>query len=173
MKDDGLDKVTQNENSGLNSLQVGAGAVLLVTLLFLGVTIFSTYYEGVIDMSDLPAVDSNIEMTTTASGLQYQDKVVGDGAEALPGQNVTVHYTGWLTDGSKFDSSVDRGTPFDFPLGGGRVIKGWDEGVAGMKVGGIRVLVIPSDLGYGDSGAGASIPPGATLVFQVELLDVK
>jgi FKBP-type peptidyl-prolyl cis-trans isomerase len=110
---------------------------------------------------------------TTPSGLKYTDEVVGNGAAAQSGKTVFVHYTGWLTDGKKFDSSKDRGQPFSFPLGAGRVIKGWDEGVAGMKVGGKRRLVIPSSLGYGAAGAGGVIPPNATLVFEVELLDVK
>jgi FKBP-type peptidyl-prolyl cis-trans isomerase FkpA len=110
--------------------------------------------------------------TSTVSGLQYWDIVVGTGTTAVAGKNVSVHYTGWLTDGKKFDSSVDRGQPFMFPLGGGRVIKGWDEGVAGMKVGGKRQLRIPPELGYGARGAGGAIPPNATLIFDVELLDV-
>ncbi len=114
--------------------------------------------------------------TTTASGLQYEDTVVGDGAEAQPGGNVTVHYTGWLynegVQGAKFDSSKDRKDPFVFPLGAGMVIKGWDEGVKGMKVGGARTLIIPAALGYGARGAGGVIPPNATLKFDVELLAV-
>ena len=110
---------------------------------------------------------------TTSSGLQYWDIVVGTGATAVAGKPVKVHYTGWLTNGKKFDSSVDRGQPFSFPLGGGQVIKGWDEGVAGMKVGGKRQLRIPPELGYGARGAGGAIPPNATLIFDVELLDVK
>jgi len=110
---------------------------------------------------------------TTASGLKYEDLQVGDGAEAKSGDRVQVHYTGWLENGTKFDSSVDRGRPFEFPLGAGRVIRGWDEGVAGMKVGGKRKLVIPAALGYGDQGAGGVIPPGATLIFEVELLKVN
>lgn len=109
----------------------------------------------------------------TDSGLKYEDLVQGDGDLAEAGQNVSVHYTGWLTDGSKFDSSKDRDMPFDFPLGGGRVIRGWDEGVQGMKVGGTRKLTIPPQLGYGASGAGGVIPPNATLVFEVELLEIK
>jgi FKBP-type peptidyl-prolyl cis-trans isomerase FkpA len=109
---------------------------------------------------------------TTASGLIIDDLVAGEGAIAKAGQNVTVHYTGWLTDGTKFDSSKDRGDPFVFPLGGGRVIKGWDEGVQGMKVGGKRKLTIPPAIGYGARGAGGVIPPNATLVFEVELLKV-
>ncbi len=113
-------------------------------------------------------------MNTTASGLQYQDTVVGEGPQATPGQNVTVHYTGWLLNdgvqGAKFDSSKDRNDPFVFSLGAGMVIRGWDEGVAGMKVGGARTLLIPADLGYGARGAGGVIPPNATLKFDVELL---
>ena len=109
----------------------------------------------------------------TDSGLKYEDLVEGDGGLAEAGQNVSVHYTGWLTDGSKFDSSKDRNMPFDFPLGGGRVIRGWDEGVQGMKVGGTRKLTIPPQLGYGAAGAGGVIPPNATLVFEVELLEIK
>lgn len=108
---------------------------------------------------------------TTASGLQIQETLVGTGAEARAGQNVTVHYTGRLTSGTTFDSSVGRG-PFEFKLGAGMVIRGWDEGVAGMKVGGKRTLTIPPQLAYGASGAGGVIPPNATLVFDVELLEV-
>ncbi|UWX04218.1 FKBP-type peptidyl-prolyl cis-trans isomerase [Pseudoxanthomonas sp. NC8] len=112
--------------------------------------------------------------TTTASGLQFEDTVVGTGPEAAPGRNVTVHYTGWLyrdgEQGAKFDSSKDRDEPFIFALGAGMVIKGWDEGVQGMKVGGTRVLIIPPTLGYGARGAGGVIPPNATLKFEVELL---
>ena len=115
--------------------------------------------------------------TTTATGLQFEELTVGSGNTATAGQKVSVHYTGWLTQngnkGTKFDSSHDRGEPFVFPLGKGHVIKGWDEGVAGMKVGGKRKLTIPPGLGYGARGAGAVIPPNATLVFEVELLDVK
>lgn len=108
----------------------------------------------------------------TDSGLKYEDLAIGEGALATAGQEVTVHYTGWLTDGSKFDSSLDRNQPFQFSLGKGQVIRGWDEGVAGMKVGGRRKLTIPPQLGYGAAGAGGVIPPNATLVFEVELLEV-
>jgi peptidylprolyl isomerase len=116
-------------------------------------------------------------MMTTDSGLRYEDHKIGDGATATAGQQVSVHYTGWLDQGGekgkKFDSSVDRGRPFDFPLGAGRVIRGWDEGVAGMKVGGKRTLYIPSKLGYGARGAGGAIPPNADLIFDVEVLKVQ
>ena len=119
-----------------------------------------------------------MSITTTNSGLQYEDTVVGSGAEAKAGNYVTVHYTGWLqnddgSQGVKFDSSKDRNDPFQFPLGAGHVIRGWDEGVQGMKVGGARRLIIPASLGYGARGAGGVIPPNATLIFDVELLDVK
>ncbi len=116
-------------------------------------------------------------MTTTASGLEYDDTVIGSGDLASKGQSVTVHYTGWLyqdgQQGAKFDSSKDRRDPFVFSLGAGMVIRGWDEGVAGMRVGGTRVLIIPSALGYGARGAGGVIPPNATLKFEVELLGVS
>ena len=113
----------------------------------------------------------------TASGLQYEDVQVGTGEEATAGQYVTVHYTGWLQNadgsaGKKFDSSKDRNDPFQFPLGAGNVIQGWDQGVQGMKVGGVRKLIIPASLGYGARGAGGVIPPNATLIFEVELLGV-
>ncbi|MBX7148797.1 FKBP-type peptidyl-prolyl cis-trans isomerase [bacterium] len=115
--------------------------------------------------------------TTTASGLGIDDHVVGTGTEAVKGKKVTVHYTGWLNDkgqkGKQFDSSLTRGKPFDFMLGVGMVIPGWDEGVAGMKIGGKRTLYIPSKLGYGAQGAGAVIPPNADLIFDVELLGVQ
>ena len=114
-----------------------------------------------------------MSLITTTSGLQYEEVRVGTGATARSGQDVVVHYTGWLTDGRKFDSSRDRGEPFAFPLGAGQVIAGWDEGVAGMQVGGLRMLTIPPRLGYGEFGAGGVIPPNATLMFDVELLAVK
>jgi FKBP-type peptidyl-prolyl cis-trans isomerase FkpA len=120
------------------------------------------------------------KLSATVTTLQKNDVKQGNGAEAQAGKTAVVHYTGWLYDpaqpggkGTKFDSSVDRKQPFDFPLGGGRVIRGWDEGVVGMKVGGQRTLIIPPDMGYGARGAGGVIPPNATLIFDVELLDVK
>ena len=109
----------------------------------------------------------------TSSGLKHEDLADGAGEAARAGDTVAVHYTGWLTDGTKFDSSVDRGEPFVFQLGAGRVIRGWDEGVAGMRPGGRRRLTIPPDLAYGNRGAGRVIPPGATLVFEVELLEIR
>jgi len=121
---------------------------------------------------------SESKMSKTPSGLQYEDIKVGDGASPNKGQTAVVHYTGWLWEngakGKKFDSSVDRGRPFSFPVGQGAVIKGWDEGVATMKVGGKRILIIPPDLGYGARGAGGGlIPPNATLMFEVELIEIK
>ncbi len=119
------------------------------------------------------ATSSGGATITTASGLQYVVLKEGDGPVATAGKMVSVHYTGWLTNGTKFDSSVDRGQPFQFGLGQGQVIKGWDEGVAGMKVGEKRKLIIPSNLGYGERGAGNVIPPNSTLVFDVELLGIQ
>jgi len=130
-----------------------------------------------------PQGETTLSENTTGSAiteLQITDVVDGDGATAEAGQNVVVHYTGWLYDpsqpenkGEKFDSSVDRGQPFSFPLGAGRVIRGWDEGFAGMQIGGKRILVIPPDMGYGASGAGGAIPPNATLMFEVDLLEIQ
>ena len=124
--------------------------------------------------SRYPSSEVDVDSTiTTDSGLQYRDIVVGTGTAASQGDTVVVHYTGWLMDGTKFDSSLDRGQPFDFVLGQGRVIKGWDEGVGTMNVGGKRELIIPPGLAYGDRGAGELIPPGATLKFEVELLELR
>ena len=120
---------------------------------------------------DTFAMPTNLQ--SNPSGLKYSIDRPGTGAQPQPGQIVSVHYTGWLTDGTKFDSSRDRGTPFEFPLGQGRVIRGWDEGVAAMKIGEKRTLVIPPDLGYGARGAGGVIPPNATLVFAVELIGAR
>ena len=128
------------------------------------------------NQADASALGGPIEAADTrltASGMSISELSVGEGAEATAGQTVVVHYRGTLEDGTQFDASYDRGTPFSFPLGAGRVIKGWDEGVQGMKIGGKRKLIIPSDLAYGSRGAGGVIPPNATLIFEVELLDIK
>jgi len=133
--------------------------------------------ESITELHPTEIQMSAADTVTTASGLQYIDTVIGTGATPKPGQTCVMHYTGWLyqdgVKGKKFDSSLDRNEPFQFPIGAGRVIKGWDEGVASMKVGGKRTLIIPSDLGYGARGAGGVIPPNATLMFDVELLAVK
>ncbi len=141
------------------------GAVLIVVAL--------AAVAAACTQSPAPGGASGGQEVSTPSGLKYTDVTVGTGAQPQAGQMAIVHYTGWLLDGKKFDSSKDRGEPFSFPLGQGRVIKGWDEGVASMKVGGVRRLTIPADLAYGPRGAGGVIPPNATLTFEVELLDVK
>lgn len=129
--------------------------------------------EAADEMTDAVTVDDDEpEVVTTDSGLQYQDIVVGDGPSPVPGDRVTVHYTGTLTDGTVFDSSVERGQPFSFTLGVGQVIRGWDEGVASMRVGGTRILTIPPELGYGQRDLG-EIPPNSTLIFEVELLGIN
>ena len=120
---------------------------------------------------EMPVVNP-AKLTSNPSGLQYEDVVAGNGPSPQSGQQVQVHYTGWLTNGKKFDSSLDRGEPFTFTIGQGQVIKGWDEGVATMKTGGTRILVIPAAMAYGERGAGADIPPNSNLVFQVQLLGV-
>src|SRR5262245_18003596 len=140
---------------------------------------FATISAGIIAAGAAPSAIAQTERKTmtTASGLQITDTKVGTGATPKTGQTCVMHYTGWLyqngAKGAKFDSSLDRGQPFQFPIGTGRVIKGWVEGVAGMKVGGKRTLIIPPDLGYGARGAGGVIPPNATLLFEVALLGVK
>jgi len=148
------------------------GKVFIGFIIVLIVAIVGVAYKITVKPS---TVDTNKTMTiTTASGLQMTDEVVGTGAEAVAGKKVSVHYTGTLENGKKFDSSLDRGQPFTFDLGAGQVIKGWDEGVAGMKVGGKRKLVIPANLGYGAREVGNGvIPANSTLIFEVELLDVK
>lgn len=150
-------------------------------LLAMLVAVFGTACEQQARPGATPSEqEASNEASQTMSELQSIDTVIGDGATADAGKLVVVHYTGWLYEpgaeedkGAKFDSSLDRSDPFVFPLGAGRVIKGWDEGVAGMQVGGKRTLIIPPDMAYGDRGAGAAIPPNSTLLFEVELLDVK
>jgi len=146
------------------------GAIILIVLIL--ATLVAINRDRLFPQSPIISED-NPNMVTTSSGLQYEDLVVGDGQEAKSGDLISVHYTGWLTDGTKFDSSKDRNQPFEFSLGAGMVIRGWDEGVAGMKVGGQRKLTIPANLGYGSRGAGGVIPPNATLVFEVDLLGIK
>ena len=142
---------------------------LLATLVLGVVFLFAT----ACGQTAAPSTAANKSEVTMANGLKYTDDQVGTGAEATTGKTAVVHYTGWLTDGTKFDSSRDRGQPFSFPLGAGRVIRGWDEGVVGMKVGGKRTLTIPPDLGYGPRGSPPVIPPNATLKFEVELVEVR
>lgn len=145
--------------------------LIIVMLLLLAVVI-----PACAQKEPKPAVDKSAAAAAnavkTASGLSYVDLVAGTGPSPVAGKAVKVHYTGWLENGTKFDSSVDRGEPFIFNIGAGQVIQGWDEGVMSMKVGGKRKLIIPSQLGYGSAGAGGVIPPDATLIFEVELLDV-
>ncbi len=145
---------------------------------FLRFKLLAIAFAAVFAVSEFsPATAQPGKTMTTASGLQITDTTVGTGATPKTGQTCVMHYTGWLYEngqkGKKFDSSVDRGEPFEFPIGQRRVIAGWDEGVASMKVGGKRTLIIPPALGYGARGAGGAIPPNATLIFDVELLDVK
>jgi FKBP-type peptidyl-prolyl cis-trans isomerase FkpA len=146
-----------------------------IILIVMGILIFALIAFMVYRTTNQPDQSTSLSgaVTQSASGLVVEDLKVGDGALAEAGAIVTVHYTGWLTDGTKFDSSLDRNQPFVFTLGSGDVIKGWDEGIPGMKVGGKRKLTIPADLAYGARGAGDVVPPNATLVFEVELLEIK
>lgn len=149
--------------------------VLLLLAMMVVTAVFMYGQNGKNTGSKAPAAPAKVDGpgVKTPSGLQYWDLGKGTGREAVKGSHVTVHYTGWLTNGKKFDSSLDRNEPFDFQLGAGQVIRGWDEGVAGMHIGGKRQLRIPPELGYGPRGAGNVIPPNATLIFDVELLAVR
>jgi len=153
---------------------IAIAAVVIIVLAISAFVIYNQFSAGQeATSSDAVSIPEDVDTITTSSGLQYQDLVVGEGQAAKAGDVVVVHYTGWLTDNTKFDSSLDRGAPFTFPLGAGRVIKGWDEGVAGMQPGGVRRLVIPAELGYGERGSGEVIKPGDTLIFEVELLEIQ
>lgn len=154
------------------------GYVALIAIVTIGIVYIlkSTDKEEVVVAESTPMVENSPtseSMEQDITELKIEDLVVGTGAEAVTGKTISVHYTGTLTDGTKFDSSKDRGEPFEFTLGAGQVIAGWDKGFAGMKIGGKRKLTIPADMGYGEQGAGGVIPPNATLIFEVELLGVK
>jgi FKBP-type peptidyl-prolyl cis-trans isomerase len=160
------------------------GYVLLIGIVTFGIIYITKYTDKMqagpkdvvaesTPVEENVATSSSKPMENNTSGLKIEDLVVGTGAEAVAGKTISVHYTGTLTDGTKFDSSKDRGEPFEFTLGAGQVIQGWDKGFAGMKVGGKRKLTIPPEMGYGSQGAGGVIPPNATLIFEVELLGVK
>lgn len=160
--------MTKQDVAGITPTGIAVALAVVVALgfLFFGPALFSPL-QSVQEEATVPALETHEE-----GKLMITDTVVGTGAEAVPGTNVTVHYVGTFENGQVFDSSIERGQPFTFPLGAGRVIQGWDQGVAGMKVGGKRTLVIPPELGYGSQVVG-SIPPNSTLVFEVELLDVQ
>jgi peptidylprolyl isomerase len=150
------------------------GVIVLIILGLAAYFAYSAFFAPKANTTaGIPTVDPNIKTVTTASGLKYQDIAVGSGKEAQPQNQVTVNYTGWLENGTKFDSSFDHGQPFTFTLGAGNVIPGWDEGVQGMKEGGKRRLIIPPDLGYGSTGSPPTIPPNSTLIFDVDLLKVQ
>ncbi len=151
----------------------GLEKLIVIMLLVAAVVIPACSQKEVKPAAGTKSAPAVANLMTTPSGLSYADLIVGNGAVPAPGKAVKVHYTGWLENGTKFDSSVDRGEPFVFTIGAGQVIPGWDEGVKTMKVGGKRKLVIPPQLGYGAAGAGGVIPPNATLIFEVELLDIS
>jgi FKBP-type peptidyl-prolyl cis-trans isomerase len=160
-----------------NRQRIMIGIIVALVVVVIGFFVYRDYSTknqsypiGTLDTTP-PAPSANA--VTTASGLVYEDLQVGDGATAQTGNTVSVNYTGWLEDGTKFDSSLDAGQPLEFTLGAGQVIPGWDEGVQGMKVNGTRLLVIPPELAYGSTGAGSSIPPDATLIFEVQLVGIK
>ena len=156
------------------------GILAIIILGIAGFVLSLDKTPTVIEVTDSQATKQEVNNQQTqqieimpVDELQIEDTIIGEGKEAIAGKVVSVHYTGTLVDGTKFDSSVDRGTPFQFTLGAGQVIKGWDQGVLGMKVGGKRTLIIPSDLAYGPAGRPGTIPPSATLIFDIELLDIK
>lgn len=153
-------------NAGMKQFIIGMGLALVVAIIF-----YFGFYSKLQKPTEQPVTNNNQQMTS--NGLKIEDIKVGDGAEAKTGNTVSVNYVGTLTNGTKFDSSYDRGTPFNFTLGQGQVIQGWEKGILGMKVGGKRKLTIPPLLAYGEKGAGNVIPPNSTLVFEVELLEVK
>ena len=159
------------DNSGYRGPIPGSARAQAVTATQTAVPVTPPPFARTDPTAGIPPLSGPTE--TTASGLQYIDERVGTGPSPQTGQSVNVHYTGWLTDGTKFDSSVDRGQVFSFQIGRGNVIRGWDEGVASMKVGGKRRLIIPPDLGYGSRGSAGSIPPDATLIFDVELISIS
>lgn len=178
------DEMRRTTPMGGRWMRVSLAALLAVTLVFVAgcsqgsettpqTTQPSEQQQDGTGSADTSATQDTTPAAEEVTELKIEDLVVGTGAEAKTGNTVSVHYTGWLTDGTKFDSSVDRGQPFQFTIGQGRVIRGWDEGVPGMKVGGKRKLTIPPDMGYGANGSPPVIPPNATLVFEVELLGVQ